>query len=329
MSLKLLMMGTGTFALPTFLRLCDSPHDVVGLVTQPDRTGRGHHQHVNEMKQAAEARGIVVFQPDSANQADSLERLRDFDADLFVVAAYGQILSARLLRTPPLGAINVHASLLPKYRGAAPIVYALLNGEAETGVSIFRIEPKLDAGPVLGMRSTEIRPKETAGELELRLAELAPELTLNVIDQLDAGTATGVVQDAQQVTTAPKLRKEQGEIDWSQSSHRVECQILAMQPWPKPYTLLHAAGGKTVRILILDVDPVDDSVEEAPPGSLLSVDGVDGLVVRTGSGAVRVNRLQPEGKRVMSSAEFLRGHQLFPGQWFGGLPSGTADADRV
>ncbi|MGE0374121.1 MAG: methionyl-tRNA formyltransferase [Planctomycetaceae bacterium] len=317
MSLRLLMMGTGTFALPTFIRLCESPHDVVGLVTQPDRTGRGHHQHVNELKQAAEQRDLPVFQPASANQADALARLREYRADLFVVAAYGQILSAELLAIPSWGAINVHASLLPAYRGAAPIVYAVWNGDAQTGVSIFRIRPKLDAGPVLGMVSTPIGPKETAGDLEARLAAIAPQLTLDVINQLESGTAAEIAQDASRVTTAPRLRKEQGEIDWSRPSQAVACHLRAMQPWPKPFTFLHSEGHPPLRLLILDAEPVGAGGADAPPGTLVAADETAGLLVRTGDGTVRVHCLQPAGKRPMTAAEFLRGRPLHIGDKFG------------
>lgn len=317
MSLRLLMMGTGTFALPTFRALCDSANDVVGLVTQPDRKGRGHHQHTNPLKDLAVERGLPVFQPDSANDDQSLARLREFQADMFVVAAYGQILSADLLGIPPLSVINVHASLLPKYRGAAPILYAILNGESETGITIFRIEPRLDAGPILGMVSTPIGPKETTGELEERLAHLAPALTLNVIDQLEAGTAVESVQDVNRVTKAPRLRKEQGAIDWSQPSHQIERHIRAMQPWPKPFTFLHASEHRPMRLLILDVDPIDDCLGDMSPGELLAANEEAALIVRTGDGAVRVNRLQPAGKRPMSAEEFLRGHVIHQGDRFG------------
>lgn len=317
MSLRLLMMGTGTFALPSFTRLLESHHHVVGLVTQPDRTGRGHHHHPHPMKDVALERGIPVFQPESANRDEALDRLREFEADLFVVAAYGQILSADLLSIPPLGAINVHASLLPKYRGAAPVLYAILEGETETGVSIFRIEPKLDAGPVLGMVSTPIRPKETTGELEERLSQLAPPLTLEVIDRIEAGTVVETPQDARLVTKAPRLRKEQGAIDWSKPSRVVERHVRAMQPWPKPFTFLHTAEQTPARLLILDVDPVEVTAEAAEPGMLILGADADVLLVRTGDGAVRINRLQPAGKRPMSAAEFLHGHALRPGDWLG------------
>ena len=317
MSLRLLMMGTGTFALPTFESLYESGHEVVGLVTQPDRSGRGHHQHAHPMKDAALERGTPVFQPENANAAKSLERLREFDADLFVVAAYGQILSAELLKIPQLGAINVHASLLPKYRGAAPILYAILNGETVTGITIFRIEPKLDAGPILGMVSTSIGAKETTGDLEQRLSQLSPELTRDVINQLESGNATEIQQDRSLVTTAPRMTKEIGQIDWSQPSDLIECHIRAMQPWPKPYTFLHSESQPPLRLLILDVDPLPPSVAEQKPGAILIEKDQESFGVVTGNGAVRVNQLQPAGKRAMTTADFRRGHSLQPGDFLG------------
>lgn len=317
MSLRLLMMGTGTFALPTFLSLYDSKHEVVGLVTQPDRTGRGHHRHPHPMKDAALEHGTPVFQPASANAPESLARLRGFNADLFVVAAYGQILSAELLTIPRLGAINVHASLLPKYRGAAPILYAVLNGESETGITIFKIEPRLDAGPILGMASTPIGAKETTGDLTQRLAELSPPLTLEVIDQLEAGTTEEIEQDQSLVTKAPSMNKEVGEIDWSQPSALIERHVRAMQPWPKPYTFLHSDDLPAVRVLILDVDPISVADRDGEPGTLFVTEGGEGFYVTTGDGAVQVNRLQLAGKRAMSAAEFLRGHSFAAGDRLG------------
>ena len=208
MALRLVMMGTGSFALPTFQGLLESEHQVTGLFTQPDRVGKGHHHHVNPLKDAALARGVPVFQPAKVNTPEALAELRALQADVFVVAAYGQILSDELLRIPRLGAFNVHASLLPKYRGAAPIQYAVLNGETETGITIFRIEPKLDAGPILAVAETPIGSEETAGELEERLADIAVELVKGVLRDIERGTALGIPQDAAKATRAPHIRKE-------------------------------------------------------------------------------------------------------------------------
>ena len=313
MSLRVVMLGTGSFALSTFRGLYGTFHEVVGLVTQPDRTGRGHHKHVNPMKELATEHGTAVFQPAKANEPESLERLREFNADLFVTAAYGQILSAELLSIPKLGAINVHASLLPKYRGAAPIQFAIINGETETGVTIFRIEPKLDAGPVLGVVKTAIGEKETYGDLQDRLAELAVPLTCQVVDDLAAGTADESMQDASLVTKAPRLKKTDGAIPWNKSSRLVGCHIRGVQPWPKPSTVLHA-GDASLRLLVLDVEPSDQAIT-GEPGTVEVVDRKR-LFVKTEDGSVELLSLQPEGKRPMSPAEFLNGKTISTGDRF-------------
>ncbi|MEX0726081.1 MAG: methionyl-tRNA formyltransferase [Planctomycetaceae bacterium] len=319
MPLRLVMMGTGRFALPTFRGLYGTPHDVVGLFTQPDRHGKGHHDHVNPMKQLAEERGTPVFQPGRINLPEGLDALRELKPDLCVVAAYGQILSAELLAIPRLGAINVHASLLPKYRGAAPIQYALWNGETETGIAVFHIHPQLDAGPILGVVSTPIDSRETYGELELRLADLAVPLTLQVIEQIANGTARPIVQDAAAVTKAPRLKKEQGEIDWRKTSRLVDCHVRAMQPWPKPFTFWHHAGRPPLRVIALAVDPhVETEKPNVEPGTVTRCDGKR-LFVRTGDGEVEILQIQPEGKRAMTTEEFLPGNPVQTGDRFGPL----------
>lgn len=314
MALKIVMMATGTFALPTFRQLIDSQHEVVALVTQPDRTGRGHHNHVNPLKELALQKGIEVFQPVKANLPESLEQLRSYNADLFVVAAYGQILSAELLSIPRLGAINLHGSLLPKYRGAAPIQYSIWKGETRTGVTIFQIDPKLDAGPILGMLETEIGPKETSGQLHDRLAELSAPFALDIINQIEAGTVQRIPQDSSLVTQSPRIRKEEGQIDWGRTSEEIGWHVRAMQPWPAPYTFLHHPDRPPVRLLILDVDSVDDRPDSDAPAGTIEVRGNE-LLVRTGSGMIRVNTLQPAGKRAMSAADYLRGTNLTRGRF--------------
>ena len=320
-SLKLVVMGTGRFALPTLIGLCESSHEVVGLFTQPDRTGRGHHNHVNVMKEAAIERGIPVFQPQNINEHDALAELKALDADLAVVAAYGQILAADVLSAPRLGCINLHASLLPKYRGAAPIQYAVRMGEQETGITIFQIEPKLDAGPILGVVKTPIGEKESYGELELRLRDLAVPLVVDVVDQIASGTTQPVTQDATTITRAPRLKKSEGEIDWSKTSRLVDCHVRAMQPWPRPFTFLQMGDQKPLRVLILEVDDFSDSLphDAARPGDVFAVDGKR-IVAKTGDGAVEVKSLQPEGKRAMSATEFLNGRTITSDARFGSLP---------
>lgn len=314
--LNLVMMGTGDFAVPTFLALFDTPHRVVGLYTQPERTGPGHHrQSVNRMVQVARERNTPLFQPVNINTPESLEELRGLAADVFVVAAYGQILSAELLTIPRLAAINVHASLLPKYRGASPVAAAILNGETETGVSIIHIVPQLDAGPVLGVVRTPIGVRETTGELEERLAQLGAPLTASVLDQLAAGTASAIPQDPQLVTRARKLNKAMGAIDWTRPAIEIDRHVRGMQPWPNPFTFIHSGTRSPVRVLVLAVC-ASDAPSDAAPGSVVRADQ-SRLVIQTGQGAMEIERLQPDGKRAMAAGDFLRGFPLRAGDWLG------------
>lgn len=313
MSIRIVFMGTGNLALPSFLALRDSSHQVVGLVTQPDRTGRGHHQHVNPLKVAAVERGLAVLQPDSIKTPEAIADLQALHADLFVVAAYGQMLSPEVLAVPRLGTINIHASLLPKYRGATPIHAAILNGDAETGVTIIEIEPKMDAGPMLGRAVTPIEPHETTGQLEQRLADLAVPLTLRVIEQIVAGTVSRELQDPAQVTRVRKLSKPDGRIDWSQSAEQIARHVRGMQPWPGPCAELHQPDKPPLRLQILSVEVVsNESRESTPPGAVASVTDKQ-LTVGCGSGEIAIVSLQPDGKRPMSSADFLRGRRVVVG----------------
>jgi methionyl-tRNA formyltransferase len=320
MPLSIVMMGTGEFALPTFQSLCQSDHQVVGLFTQPDRTGRGHHHHVNEMKDLAIKHDVPVFQPGNVNTPESLNDLRNLKADIFVVAAYGQILKKELLSIPRFGAVNLHASLLPKYRGAAPIQYAVLNGEKETGVTLFQIEPKLDAGPVLGMEKLKILPKETSGQLQTRIAELSIPLTLRVLADLEGEKSQPAIQTNEQVTLAPRMKKNFGSIDWNEEKYLVDCHVFAMQPWPKSYTYLHQENKKLVRLILLDVNRKEQTEfgESLKPGSVLHVDNKS-LIIQAGKGPIEILTIQPEGKRPMKTEDFLRGHQIQKGDCFGSL----------
>jgi len=323
-ALRIVMMGTGGFALPTFRAVLDSRHTTVGLFTQPDRSGRGHHQHRNPLKELAAERHVPVFQPPNVNLPESIEQLRALDPDLCVVAAYGQILSPALIAVPHRGAINVHASLLPRFRGAAPIQAAILHGERETGVTLFQIEPKLDAGPILAIESTPIGPKETSGDLEFRLAEIGAALMIPLLDQVEGGSATPLIQDASRASRAPRLKKESGQIDWNKTAAQIDCHVRAMQPWPMAYSILvrgdATAGVKepSLRLILLEVDPAptnSESLPKATPGSALTADRTR-LVVQTGDRPLEIVRLRPEGKREMSAAEFLRGYRVEPGDRF-------------
>lgn len=314
--LRLVMMGTGEFALPTFETLYTTGHTVAALYTQPDRVAPGRkQQHPHPMKELALARGTPVFQPPNVNTPEALAELRALQADVLVVAAYGQILSPALLEIPRLAAINVHASLLPRHRGAAPVAYAIWKGDAETGVSIIQILPQLDAGPILSIVRTPIDPRETAGQLEDRLAVLGAALIPGVLQQLQSGTVQEIPQDPALVTRCPKMKKELGEIDWSETPREIDCRVRAMQPWPGPYSFLQTADRSPERLLILAVRPGPETVSH-PPGGVVSADRGE-LFVQAGGGVVEIVTIQPPGKRPMSAADFLRGHPLAPGVRFG------------
>ncbi|HEU5115219.1 MAG TPA: methionyl-tRNA formyltransferase, partial [Isosphaeraceae bacterium] len=213
---RILMFGTGDFAVPTFLRLLDSGFHVLALVTQPDRPqGRKQELIPSWIKQEALSRGVLVEQPENVNAPESLKQLQTYEPDLFVTAAYGQILSADLLSIPRLGGINLHGSILPSYRGAAPVARAIEHGEAESGVTVIRMTPQIDAGGMIAFARTPIGPDETAGELEERLAEIGAPLIVETIPKLIDGSASILPQDLSRVTKAPKLRKESGRIDWN------------------------------------------------------------------------------------------------------------------
>ena len=310
--MKIVMMGTGTFAEPTFRTLLAAGERVVGLVTQPTKeTGRkvgSTRQTGTGLSAMAAVAGIPVIQPESINTPEGLAALAAWEPDLLVVAAYGQILKPAVIDLPKLGAINVHASLLPKYRGASPIAHAIKNGETETGVTIIRIRPGLDAGEMLAKLTIAIEPHETTGELEARLGPLGADLCLRVLQDLKRGDLTGEVQDATQVTKAPKFTKDAGEIDWLKPAAAIQCHIRAMQPWPTPFTFLFRPQKDGVRVLILK--------SEAMPGygepGLISA----GLIVGTGHGRLRVIELQPAGKKRMPAEEFLNGNVLPAGSRF-------------
>jgi methionyl-tRNA formyltransferase len=321
--MRLVMMGTGTFAEPTFEALLNSPHQVVGLATQPDRptgqergttrqTGRG-------LKNMALEKGIAVLQPESINTPEGVTALRALQPEMLVVAAYGQILSTDVLAVAPNGGINVHASLLPKYRGAAPVAWAIYHGETRTGVSIIKMSVHLDAGAILGQEAIEIGPDETAGEVEAQLARLGAQLALRVIDETAAGTARGIPQDKRQATKAPKLTKEHGQIDWSRPAMAICDHIRAMQPWPTAYTYLHSQKRPPVRLILSRATAGQEAVGSLSPGYVVvQLDDATRFRIAAGDGTVlEVLELQPAGKRRMSAAEFLRGHRLQPGDRLG------------
>lgn len=314
--MRLVMMGTGVFAEPTFRRLLESPHPVVGLFTQPDRaTGkeRGSSRLARQgMKEIALERNIPVLQPESINTPEGVESLRSLAPDLLVVAAYGQILANDVLAAAPLGGINVHASLLPRYRGAAPINWAIYHGETRTGVTIIRMSLALDAGDILAQEALDILPDETAGELEARLGPLGARLAVETVEKLAQGSVKGLPQDKSLATKAPKLTKEHGAIDWTRPAAAVCCQIRAMQPWPTPYTYLHRQATAPVRLIVQRARVSEDRPAlSGLPGTVARNEAGTRLWVRAGDGVwVEILELQPAGKRRMPAHDFLRGNPI-------------------
>jgi methionyl-tRNA formyltransferase len=320
--MRLIMMGTGPFAVPTLERLYDSRHEVLALVTRPARPlHRKSQAEANPMRELAESRGTRVHAPESINETAARLVLASYRPELFVVCDYGQILSPAVLELASLGGINLHASLLPKYRGAAPINWAVYHGETETGVTVIHMTPKLDAGPAIVQRATPIGAEETAAELEPRLAELGAPAVLEAIELLEDGKAEPIEQDATQATRAPRLKKEDGAVEWSRSAAAIHNQVRALAPWPKTYSFWQRPGGEPLRLILdkVHVEPVASREGEAPaePGVVLEASGAR-LVIATGDGALAIAALQPAGKRVLPSDEFLRGYGVKPNERFGG-----------
>jgi methionyl-tRNA formyltransferase len=318
--MRLVMLGTGPFAVPTLKSLSASPHEVTLAVARPPR---GRRAEASPLQRAAETLGIEVWLPESVNLPDSQARLASLAADLLVVCDYGEILKSATLATTRLGGINLHGSLLPKFRGAAPVQWAILRGESETGNTLIQMTPGLDAGPCLGQQRTPIDPDEDAAALETRLADLGAAMVLEVVEQLAAGTARPTEQDAAQASKAPRLTKEHGAIDWSRSAVEIKNQVRAVRPWPRAYTYWQRANaGDGVPPLRLNIDRVSVIGEAASaagtaPGTIVCADKQ--LLVATGDGTVEVAQLQPAGKRSMPAADFLRGHAVAVGDRFGPL----------
>jgi methionyl-tRNA formyltransferase len=322
--IRLIFLGTGDFALPTFEHLAETGHAIATLVTQPDRP-QGRKQEIipAPIKRSAEARGVPVFQPEDVNAPESLEYLRSLVPELLVTAAYGQILSAELLGIPRLGGINLHGSVLPSYRGASPVARAIQNGDTTSGVTVIRMTPRIDAGGMIAIARTDIGPDETAGELEGRLARLGAPLVSESIAALAAGDVPIIPQEKARVTRAPKLRKEDGIIDWSRPAQAVHDHVRAMQPWPVASTTWTPRSDlsrrEPIRIIIHKTLVVDG---QGRPGEVIEAAG-DRLVIAAGNGAVQLLTIQLQGKKPFGAAEFLRGHRMQPGDSLGPASSSS------
>lgn len=314
MRFRVAFFGTPEFAVPTLQALLDGPDTVVGVVCQPDKpAGRGQQLQAPAVKRLAERRGVPVAQPVKVKTEALPALLRTWAPDLAVVAAYGRILPPAVLELPRLGCINVHASLLPKYRGAAPIQWALLRGEPTTGVTIMRMNERMDEGDMLLQRATPVAPDETFGVLQPRLATLGAAALMEALAALHAGALHATPQDDAAATYAPMIRKADGAIDWTQAAQAIVCRVHAFNPWPSAFTV-HAG-----RLLKIHRARALAESADAAPGAVLALGAV--IRVATGAGVLGVEELQLEGKRALPAAAFGRGGGLAVGDRLGG-PAG-------
>jgi len=320
--MRIVMMGTGTFAEPTFQKLVDSGCNVVGLVTQPEKTIGKEKASTRlagmGMAQIAFKNKIPAQSPQSINSPEGVSLLKGWNPELLVVAAYGQILSREVLEIPTLGGINVHASLLPRFRGAAPVQWAIATGDTETGVSILRMTPLLDGGDLLAVQKVPIDEYETAGELEARLAPIGASLAVEVIKKLEKGPLTGIPQDHSKVSKAPKLKKENGDIDWTKSAREVCCQIRAMHPWPTAYTHWKREGTPPLRLVVYPAKIGKASTNLTPGSVLMPAKDAQTMAIAVGNGeTVDLTEVQPAGKNRMNALDFLRGRRPQEGDFLG------------
>lgn len=306
--LRIVYFGTPAFAVPTLRTLLHSRHPVVAVVSQPDRpSGRGHRTSPTSTKQLALEHGVPVLQPVRLRDEAFLGELRALAPDLGVVAAYGRIIPDELLALPRLGLINVHASLLPAYRGAAPIHRAVIAGDEATGVTIMRLVKELDAGPMLSVVRRPIDPDETSVDVERGLAELGAPALLDAVERIADGRALEVPQDHARATHAAKIAKEEGAVSWTLPAAAIHNRVRGLQPWPLVSVRIGGARYKIHRTAR------SGARTDAAPGTIVSA-AAEGIAVATGDGeALRIVQIQPEGRRVMSAAEFLSGHRLEPG----------------
>lgn len=294
-------MGTPEFAVPGLQALIET-QQVVGVVTQPDRpAGRGSRLRPSPVKVAAEAAGIPLYQPKSLRKEEATESLREWQPDVIVVVAFGQILRPHVLYLPPHGSINVHASLLPRWRGASPIQHAILAGDAETGVTLMRMDEGLDTGPMLVQESLPITPRETAATLHDRLADLGADMLRRHLDGILAGRISPTLQPDAGSTYAPMIAKEAGEIDWSRDVAALDRLVRAMTPWPGAYTWWDGQPFKVVR-----ARPATSRLPAGSPGQV--VRAAEGIAVLAADGGLILEVVQPAGKRAMPAEDFARGH---------------------
>ncbi len=303
---RIVFMGTPEFAVPVLDALTQTPNRIVGVFTRPDqRAGRGRQLQASPVKQRADSRGLPVFQPRTFRQPEPAQQLRQLAPDIVIVAAYGLILPPAVLAVPVRGCVNTHASLLPRHRGAAPIMAALLEGDAETGITLMQMDAGLDTGPILAQRAIPIAPDDTAGTLTVKLARLASELMLEKLPLILEGKIEPQLQDESRATLFKTVKKEEGRIDWSRPAVEIERRVRAFNPWPSAYTFWDGTPLK-----ILRAQAASRSVN-GEPGRVVQMK--EGPAVATGAGALVLKEVQLAGKRAVSAEDFVRGQREFAG----------------
>lgn len=314
--MRIIFMGTPEFAVPVLESLINSRHEVVAAVTQPDRPkGRGKNMQFSPVKECALAHNIPVMQPVNVSVPEVIDELRAYEPELIVVVAFGQFVTKKIREMPKYGCINVHASLLPKYRGAGPIQWAVINGEKESGVTTMYMCREIDKGDMLLKDTVTLDPKETGDSLHDKLSMMGGPLLLKTIDQLEDGSAVRIPQCEEESTYAPKLEKTMGNIDWTMDADRIERLVRGLNSWPGTFTKIH---GKTVKIWDCDVvrqETLTENQAAATPGTVI-VSEKDQLIVKAGNGALSLRMLQPEGKKNMTVDAYLRGYPIAQGELF-------------
>jgi methionyl-tRNA formyltransferase len=307
--MRIVFVGSGEIGLPTLHWLHTTPeHELVGIVTETDKpAGRQLQRRPTPIKVAASVNGVPIIQPKRIRSSEAIAEIQSLKPDVIVVMAYGQILPAAILPIPRLACLNLHASLLPRWRGAAPIQAAIAAGDGETGLTVTYMDEGLDTGDILLQRKLEIQSQETGGSLHDRLAEIAPAALAEALSLLERGSATRLEQDAALATYAPKLTREDGRIDWKESAEVIERKVRAFNPWPVAFTCVRTADHRERRLKIFEASVLPDVA--AQPGKLFSSLKAE-LVFGTAEGALKLIEVQPEGSRRMTAVEFLRGNPV-------------------
>ncbi|MBU4226643.1 methionyl-tRNA formyltransferase [bacterium] len=315
---KIIFMGTADFGGPVLEKLADSRENKIVVITQPDRPkGRGRKILPTPIKKIALDKGLEVFQPENINNEESIKRMEEFNPDIVLVVAYGQILSSHILNIPKIGCINIHGSLLPKYRGAAPINRAIINGEKETGITFMFMKEKVDAGEIIFQEKIDILPDETCGELYYRLSDLSARTLPKLLEKIKSGKIERISQDNELATFARKMNKEDGEIDWSDKGEKVYNLIRGTIPFPGAYTYYQGRKLKITRARFLDDYQGEADTGSSKPGMVVRTEK-DSILISTGDkGMIKILRLIPAGSKELTAKQFVNGYKIKVGEVLG------------